>query len=107
MPDAQRGWDVPGAVFVLSPPTASATDRTNTTGGAGRTYMYTQARLVDVATPDFSMPYNVTMMTCTLLAVLFGNVLKLLTRKWVGVIVEEESEPAEGALEEEKVDKKE
>lgn len=54
--------------------------------------MYSQARLVDVATPDFSMPYNVTMMTCTLLAVLFGNVLKLLTRRWVRVEVGEQQD---------------
>lgn len=108
MPDAQRGWDLPGAVFVPLPSNASSADRGAHVGAAERTYVYSGARLVDVATPDFSMPYNVVMMTCTLFAVLFGNVLKLLTRRWVVVEMGEKGasggEREGGKVEDGKVD---
>ena len=51
------------------------------------TRMYTPALLVDLATPDFSMPYNVIIMSCTLIALIFGSVFNLLTRKFVVVHV--------------------
>ncbi|KAF6749392.1 GPI transamidase component GPI16 [Ephemerocybe angulata] len=70
-PDAQRGWDLPPAIIA---PLNLDTNR-----------MYTPTLLVDLATPDFSMPYNVIIFTCTLLAFLFGNVFNLLTRKFVVV----------------------
>ena len=43
------------------------------------------ALLADLATPDFSMPYNVIIMSCTLVAIVFGSVLNLLTRKFAVV----------------------
>jgi hypothetical protein len=49
--------------------------------------LYTSALLVDLATPDFSMPYNVVIFTgtCSLIAFIFGSVFNLLTRKFVVV----------------------
>lgn len=35
--------------------------------------IYTSNVLVDLPTPDFSMPYNVIIMTSTLLALFFGR----------------------------------
>ncbi|KAL1742694.1 GPI transamidase component PIG-T [Schizophyllum fasciatum] len=74
LPDAQRGWDLPPAVFVplnadpeVLPPTR----------------IYTPILLVDLATPDFSMPYNVIILSCSLIAFLFGSTFNLLTRKFV------------------------
>jgi phosphatidylinositol glycan class T len=43
---------------------------------AGR--IYTSALLVGLATPDFSMPYNVIIFTCSLIAFIFGSVFDLL-----------------------------
>ncbi len=99
-PDAQRGWDLPPAVLV---PFAFR-DRNNSAAAAspvlaGRNShsrrpqrMYTPILLVDLATPDFSMPYNVIIMSCTLIALIFGSVFNLLTRRFV--VVRLASDPA-------------
>ncbi|KAI8986119.1 Gpi16 subunit GPI transamidase component [Trametes punicea] len=106
-PDAQRGWDLPPAVLVPFAygddgeltPDQSVSNRTS--GGQapaqGRVSlqgrhrrarrMYTPVMLVDLATPDFSMPYNVIIMSCTLIALIFGSVFNLLTRRFVVVRV--------------------
>ena len=73
-PDAQRGWDLPPAVFV--PLDADS-------GVLPPTRIYTPILLVDLATPDFSMPYNVIILSCSLIAFLFGSTFNLLTRKFV------------------------
>ena len=70
-PDAQRGWDLPPAVFV---PVDSPHRR-----------IYTSALLVDLATPDFSMPYNVIIMSSTLIALVFGSLFNMLIRRFVVV----------------------
>lgn len=74
LPDAQRGWDLPPAVFV--PLDADP-------GVLPPTRIYTPILLVDLATPDFSMPYNVIILSCSLIAFLFGSTFNLLTRKFV------------------------
>jgi len=77
-PDAQRGWDLPPAVFV---PVDRPHDR-----------IYTSALLVDLATPDFSMPYNVIIMSSTLIALIFGSLFNSLIRRFVLVKVGDEVE---------------
>lgn len=74
-PDAQRGWDLPPAILV---PLGGNNDSI-----PGR--IYTPTLLVDLATPDFSMPYNVIIFSCSLVAFIFGSVFNLLTRKFVVV----------------------
>ncbi|CAE7215547.1 unnamed protein product [Rhizoctonia solani] len=92
-PDAHRGWDLPAAV--LTP--LCNQDASNNTGlvhpyGLGLSdtcgsRLYTSTLLVDLATPDFSMPYNVIIMTSTVVALFFGTIFNLLTRKFVIVRV--------------------
>lgn len=82
-PDAQRGWDLPPAVLI---PIESNVENNGT--HLPNQYrlgqpIYTSTLLVDVATPDFSMPYNVIIFTCSLVAFIFGSVFNLLTRKFV------------------------
>lgn len=77
-PDAQRGWDLPSAVFFIY-------ENDSTVANSYR--VYSPALLVDVATPDFSMPYNVIIMSSTLIALIFGSIFNLLTRKLVYVKV--------------------
>lgn len=72
-PDAQRGWDLPPAIIY---PLGLDSQPSR---------MYTPTLLVDLATPDFSMPYNVIIFTCTLVAFIFGNIFNFLTRKFVVV----------------------
>ncbi|KAF5360885.1 hypothetical protein D9756_004535 [Leucocoprinus leucothites] len=84
-PDAQRGWDLPPAVLIpLNPadPINSNNSHTYNEYRLGEP-IYTSTLLVDVATPDFSMPYNVIIFTCSLVAFIFGSVFNLLTRKFV------------------------
>ena len=51
-PDAHRGFDVPSGIVLLLEDNAPATR------------IYTTSTLLDMPTPDFSMPYNVIIMTC-------------------------------------------
>jgi phosphatidylinositol glycan class T len=84
-PDAQRGWDLPPAVLI---PILSDAENNNTHSSNRQKLgqpIYTSTLLVDVATPDFSMPYNVIIFTCSLIAFIFGSVFNLLTRKFVVV----------------------
>jgi hypothetical protein len=43
--------------------------------------VYGESVLLVVPTPDFSMPYNVITLTCTVLALFYGSVFNILTRK--------------------------
>ncbi|KAF8817359.1 Gpi16 subunit, GPI transamidase component [Phlegmacium glaucopus] len=81
-PDAQRGWDLPPAIItpVRLVDNGSVSILVPVDGR-----IYTSALLVDLATPDFSMPYNVIIFTCSLIAFIFGSVFNLLTRKFVVV----------------------
>lgn len=79
-PDAQRGWDLPPAIFV-----PLEIDRNQPAAQPMGGRIYTSALLVDLATPDFSMPYNVIIFSCSVMAFIFGCVFNLLTRKFVVV----------------------
>ena len=87
-PDAQCGWDLPPAVLV--PVNISAPlDQSGIHGASAfvptGSRVYTNTLLVDLAMPDFSMPYNVIIFTCTLVAGIFGTVFNTLTRWWIVV----------------------
>ena len=87
-PDAERGWDLPPAVLV-----PIGGDEKGSPDGLGR--IYTPILLVDLATPDFSMPYNVIIMSSTLITFIFGSVFNLLTRKFVVVKVGDDERAGE------------
>lgn len=44
--------------------------------------IYTNTLLVSLPTPDFSMPYNVITLTCTVIALFFGSIFNLLIRNF-------------------------
>lgn len=70
-PDANRGFDVPGAVITIL-------------NGSGSKYnLRTTALLLNLPTPDFSMPYNVIIFTSTAIALAFGGMFNLLVRRFV------------------------
>lgn len=56
-----------------------------------RRRLYTSKLLTDLPTPDFSMPYNVIIMTSTLIALFFGSVVNLEARRWGVIHIAEES----------------
>lgn len=84
-PDAQRGWDLPGGVLILVDQGLNDTqvDGISSFYGGRMSRMYTAPLLADLATPDFSMPYNVIILTGSLIALLFGMVFNMLTRRFV------------------------
>ena len=43
--------------------------------------LYTEVLLVPLTTPDFSMPYNVITITCTVFALYFGSLLNVLRQR--------------------------
>lgn len=52
--------------------------------------LHTPSTLLELPTPDFSMPYNVIILTSTIIALFFGSVMNRLVRGWVVVDLEEE-----------------
>eukprot|EP00897_Mesotaenium_endlicherianum_P005790 jgi/Mesen1/5239/ME000026S04533 len=91
--DASRGLDLPAAVVMIpgvhtglplgnSSKTADGVNpllQLIETGSPLR--VYTEASVVLLPLPDFSMPYNVITLTCTVLAMLFGSLLNTLRRR--------------------------
>lgn len=76
-PDANRGFDIAPAVIRL--PSTS-----NGSGSPfGAEYLRTPSLLLPLPTPDFSMPYNVIILTSTVMALAFGNIFNLLVRRFV------------------------
>jgi phosphatidylinositol glycan class T len=75
-PDANRGFDVAPAVIRILSPAA---------GDNRGVYVRTTSLLLPLPTPDFSMPYNVIILTSTVMALGFGNIFNLLVRRFVGV----------------------
>lgn len=78
-PDANHGFAVaPAVVKVVE-------------GNETVYQLRTPSLLLTLPTPDFSMPYNVIIFTCTVMSLAFGTVFNLLTKK---VVTEEEFEAA-------------
>ncbi|TVY52164.1 GPI transamidase component GPI16, partial [Lachnellula cervina] len=67
-PDANRGFDIAPAVITI-----------------GDVAIRTTSLLLPLPTPDFSMPYNVIILTSTVMALSFGFVFNLLVRRFVAV----------------------
>ena len=102
-PDANRGFDVAAAVVrLLSSNTTSPhhhlpnhhsdiqIDWEDEEGGD--VYVRTTTLLLPLPTPDFSMPYNVIILTSTVMALGFGSVFNMLVRR----IVAADEVPAAG-----------
>lgn len=67
-PDANRGFDIAAAVIKV-----------------GDESIRTTTLLLPLPTPDFSMPYNVIILTSTVMALSFGFVFNLMVRRFVAV----------------------
>ena len=75
-PDAQRGWALPPAILT---PIEISDNFSTFTRPTPR--IYTSNLLIAQATPDFSMPYNVIIFTCSLVAFIFRSVFNGLTQR--------------------------
>lgn len=65
--------------------------------------MRTTTGLLTLPTPDFSMPYNVIILTLTIMSLTFGSIFNLLVKK---VVTEEEAELAQSERPVEKLKQK-
>lgn len=63
----------PAIISILDPTTQKSTFAIRTT-----------SLLLSLPTPDFSMPYNVIILTSTVIALAFGSIFNLLARRFVG-----------------------
>jgi phosphatidylinositol glycan class T len=79
-PDANRGFNIPAAVIRILSPTLH-----DPTGHTRDVYLRTTSLLLPLPTPDFSMPYNVIILTSTVMALAFGSIYNLLVRRFVAV----------------------
>lgn len=89
-PDANRGFDVAPAIVRVLPKSGGddASQKENEEGGGGgqgdsSSYLRTTSLLLPLPTPDFSMPYNVIILTSTVIALGFGSIFNLLIRRFV------------------------
>ncbi|KAJ3109833.1 Rab-like protein 2A [Phlyctochytrium planicorne] len=73
-PDANRGFDVSSSVVTVLDKKGRPTGR-----------IFTENVLIALPTPDFSMPYNVITMTCTVMALFFGSLFNVITRQFIPV----------------------
>ncbi|KAF9586987.1 hypothetical protein IFM89_039859 [Coptis chinensis] len=89
-PDANQGFDIPSAVITFPDAQASLFYLEDNLSNSPmlRKFQeknillsYTEVLLVPLATPDFSMPYNVITITCTVFALYFGSLLNVLRRR--------------------------
>jgi phosphatidylinositol glycan class T len=71
-PDANRGFNVAPAVIRILGKEESAP-----------VYLRTTGLLLPLPTPDFSMPYNVIILTSTVMALGFGSIFNLLVRRFL------------------------
>ena len=78
-PDANRGRDVAPAVIRI----VNATTNTSEHVGVAA-YLRTTPLMLPLPTPDFSMPYNVIILTSTVIALAFGTIYNMLIRQFVG-----------------------
>ncbi|KAI8903833.1 GPI transamidase component PIG-T, partial [Gorgonomyces haynaldii] len=62
-PDANHGFDIGSGILLYD----------------GKP-MYTESLLIRLPTPDFSMPYNVITLSCTVMALFFGSAFNLLVK---------------------------
>jgi phosphatidylinositol glycan class T len=91
-PDAERGREISSGVLTLLDLVEDVDDDQSVPGiyKSDRTRIYTPRLLLDIPTPDFSMPYNVIIMSSTVMAVFFGLMHGSLTRRWGWVQIPKE-----------------
>jgi len=111
-PDANHGFYVGAAVLTTRLPKGQVSNLTSPArenGSLGYLFwanpavdpvvsVFSETLLVTMPTPDFSMPYNVICLACTVAALAFGPIHNITTRRLVLVPPEEEEKSLLGKL---------
>ncbi|XP_076449628.1 GPI-anchor transamidase component PIGT-like [Babylonia areolata] len=93
-PDANHGFYINSAVISVNLPsdktfiapshnTSTLLDMVSDESLSHFVRLYTESLLVSLPTPDFSMPYNVICLACTVVAIAFGSIHNLTTRRFI------------------------
>lgn len=84
-PDANRGFDVAPAIIRILPSSldSDSSSASDSAPADESEYLRTTSLLLPLPTPDFSMPYNVIILTSTVIAMGFGSIFNLLVRRFV------------------------
>lgn len=93
-PDANHGFYIPAATISAVLPSPKNVSVNNLRGSSlreklivedGKSFIriHTETILVSLPTPDFSMPYNVICLACTVVALAFGPIHNITTKKLV------------------------
>ncbi|GFO43345.1 GPI transamidase component pig-t [Plakobranchus ocellatus] len=104
-PDANHGFYISSAVitallpssFGYTSPPQESSQLSSIFSENSTSYLiriHTESLLVSLPTPDFSMPYNVICLACTVLAIAFGSMHNLTTRRFI----KEEAKAKRGLL---------
>ena len=72
-PDANHGVLLPSAVVTVTLPNGTGSRDEGGWSCVRTRRLYSEPTLVNIATPDFSMPYNVICLVCTVVAICFGS----------------------------------
>lgn len=98
MNDTNANKTVNNILLLLSTPIADLSPCSLLSSLPRRSRLYSTRLLIDLPTPDFSMPYNVIIMSSTLIALFFGSVVNLLVRRLGVVRIPEEGEVEDSAV---------
>lgn len=83
-PDANRGFDLSSTILTIE---SQSGDDFYLEGES----LYSTSHLITMPTPDFSMPYNVITLTCTIVALFFGSAVNMLARNIVPIVISKTS----------------
>ncbi|EEH38409.1 GPI transamidase component GPI16 [Paracoccidioides lutzii Pb01] len=83
-PDANRGFNVaPAVIRLLGTSNNDNKNQTKENYSQPPIYLRTTGLLLPLPTPDFSMPYNVIILTSSVMALAFGSIFNVLVRRLV------------------------
>lgn len=95
-PDANHGFELEPTIFALMNEDTNSRDEIEY-------IMRTTSALLTLPTPDFSMPYNVIILTLTIFSLAFGSIFNMLVKR---TVTEEEAEKAQNERPLEKIKRK-
>ncbi|EFC45008.1 predicted protein [Naegleria gruberi] len=88
-PDANRGFDLSSAIITTRINSNINSNNEiidyndyNDYNDNNEQILYSDSLLISLPTPDFSMPYNVITLTCTIIVLFFGSMFNLLIRRF-------------------------
>ncbi|GAA5912177.1 GPI-anchor transamidase subunit GPI16 [Sporobolomyces salmoneus] len=92
--DSNRGFSVPGSILLLLD--SDSSNSSNTSRRPVLLKLQTPTTLLSLPLPDFSMPYNVIILTSTTIALYFGSIVNGLMRRWFCVDVSSSEDDGDG-----------